>query len=311
MLHVKKVLVPRDFSRFSDYAFTRALDLVERTGAELHLLYADVLHTDISTVGGGGAEAAELLNKRLLDGTEQLIADNGITVVTSIVRDIASASAIVTYATENDIDMIVMGTHGRRGFRRLLIGSTAEEVARTAPCPVMTVRKPDSVTERAEGIDGILVPIDFSDHSKIALHHAKELAAMYHTRLDLLHVIEEQMHPAFYNTGVFSITDLIPDVDVKALAELKKFYNESGGPICGVQFHVCHGRASKEIVQFAEHNNTDLIVMSTHGLTGLEHVLLGSVTERVIRWSPVPVISVTTNGKILVTQQELIESESN
>jgi nucleotide-binding universal stress UspA family protein len=311
VLHLKKVLVPRDFSRFSDYAFERAMELVSRTGAELHIVYADVLHTDISTAGGGGAETAEVLNERLLEGTENLIAEHGIHVVTSIVRDLASASAIVTYAGDNDIDLIIMGTHGRRGFRRLLIGSTAEEVARTSPCPVMTIRKPADTEEKSHRTPAILVPVDFSKHSQKALHHAKELAAMYHTSLDLLHVVEEQMHPAFYNTGVFSITDLIPDVDVKALAELKKFYNESSGPVCGVQFHVSHGRAGKEIASFAERHDSEMIVMSTHGLTGIEHVLLGSVTEKVIRWSPAPVLSVTTKGKVLVTEQVLLEEESH
>ena len=179
MLHLKKILVPRDFSDFSDYAFDRAVELVSEYGAELHLLYADVLHTDISTVGGGGLETSELLNKRLLEGTQQLIAEKGITVKTNIARDLASASAIVTYAIDNDIDMIVMGTHGRRGFRRLLIGSTAEEVARTSPCPVMTIRMPSEDSEAGQRKPGHIKTITafagiqaITIFRLVLLHHA-------------------------------------------------------------------------------------------------------------------------------------------
>jgi nucleotide-binding universal stress UspA family protein len=217
-----------------------------------------------------------------------------------VVRDIAAAPAIVTYAQEQDIDLIVMGTHGRRGIRRLLLGSTAEEVVRTAPCPVLTTRPPETPAAALDGINAILVPVDFSRHARTALRHAKALAALYHTRLDLLHVIEEQMHPAFYNTGVWSIYDVVPNIEGKALEELETFYEETKGPRIDAAYHVRHGQAAHEIAVFAREQDSDLVVMATHGLRGLEHFLLGSVAEKVVRRSPVPVFTVKAFGKTLV-----------
>jgi len=309
MLQLQKILVPRDFSSSSVKAMEYALDIATRTGAEVHLLFADVLHGDISTIVSGRGTANEFLKKRLLEGTQETQNSTDIKFISAVVRDVAAGPAIVAYAEDNDIDLIVMGTHGRRGVRRLLLGSTAEEVVRTAPCPVFTIRQPESPVAGLEGVSSILVPIDFSKHAKTALHHAKELASLYHSRLDLIHVIEEKMHPTFYNTGVMSVYDLVPDIEEKTIEELKTFFRETEGPIGDVAFHVRHGHAAHEIAEYARDADTDMLVMSTHGMTGLEHALLGSVAEKVVRWSPVPVFTVKTFGKILASEQKRLATE--
>ena len=310
MLQLKKILVPRDFSPFSEQALQHALDLANRTGAEVHLLFVEIPHADALALTAEGVDGArKALKEQLMEGLEQNGA--GVQFQQAVVRDIAPAPAIVAYAEEHDIDLIVMGTHGRRGLRRLLLGSTAEEVVRTAPCPVFTVRQPETPVAALEGVNAILVPIDFSKHARTALHHAKELAALYHTRLDLLHVIEEQMHPAFYNTGVWSIYDVIPDIEEKAVEELKTFFRETEGPLGNVNFHIRYGHAPREIAAFARENDSDLVVMATHGLRGLEHVLMGSVAEKVVRWSPALVFTVKSFGKALVPEPIRVAVEAS
>ncbi len=312
MLQLKKILVPRDFSPCSEQALQHALDLAGRTGAEVHLLFAEVLYVDVQAPTAKGRDAAqEALRERLMVGIEQEGEASGVRFESAVVRDIAPAPAIVAYAEEHDIDLIVMGTHGRRGLRRLLLGSTAEEVVRTAPCPVFTVRRPETPVGGLEGVNAILVPIDFSRHARTALRHAKELAALYHTRLDLLHIIEEQLHPAFYNTGVWSIYDLLPNIEEKAVEELRTFYRETEGPLGGdVDFHVRYGHAAREIAVFARENDNDLVVMATHGLRGLDHFLLGSVAEKVVRQSPAPVFTVKVFGKALVPEPVRVAAEA-
>ena len=311
MLQLKKILVPRDFSPCSEQALQHALDLAGRTGAEVHLLFAEVLYADVQALTAKGRDAAqEALRERLMEGIEQEGEASGVRFETAVVRDIAPAPAIVAYAEEQDIDLILMGTHGRRGLRRLLLDSTAEEVVRTAPCPVFTVRRPETPVAGLEGVNAILVPIDFSRHAQTALRHAKELAALYHTRLDLLHVIEEQLHPAFYNTGVWSIYDLLPNIEEKAAEELRTFYRETEGPDVDMDVHVRYGHAAHEIAVFARKNDNDLVVMATHGLRGLDHFLLGSVAEKVVRRSPAPVFTVKAFGKALVPESVRVAAEA-
>ena len=296
MLDIRKILVPRDFSACSNRALREGIVLARRYGAALHVLHAEVLYGEpyapyVVEAPGTGLEAALVDDIGALD----------LAVVPAVVRDVAAPAGIVAYARQHNIDLIVMGTHGRRGLRRMLLGSTAEEVVRTAPCPVFTVSR-DADANPLQG--PFLVPVDFSEHSRLALRHARALAAEAGARLHLLHVVEDQLHPAFYDFAVHSIYDLDPDIDQKALAELETFFHETEGPAVEVAFDVRHGAAAREIAAFAEAVPATLVVLATHGLRGLDHVLMGSVAEKVVRTAPCPVFTVKSFGKALVGAPE-------
>ncbi len=317
MLQLKKILVPRDFSPCGEEALLYALDLARRVGAEVRLLFVEVL-LDVPDPTATHPSYRRILRERLLEDIEPELVEGTpdseeVQIKPALVSDVAPAPAIVSYAKRCDIDLIVMGTHGRRGVRRLLLGSTAEEVVRTAPCPVFTVRSRDpSAAVALKEIASILVPLDFSRHSQTALCHAKELAAVYDARLDLLHVVEDRLrlHPAFYNTDVMTIAGIDPDLLGKAAEELRQFYRETEGPDTDVDIHVWKGHAAHEIIRFATEHGSDLVVMSTHGLGGLEHFLLGSVAEKVVRRSPAPVFTVKAFGKALVPLLALAEAKT-
>ncbi|MDX1545737.1 MAG: universal stress protein [Rhodothermales bacterium] len=291
MLTIKRILVPRDFSACSEYALMQGLDLAQRHGAELHVLYAEVLYADAYAPTPRQASDAALRGRL----GESL--GDAVPVRRAVVRDVAAAPAIVSYAAEHEIDLIVMGTHGRRGVPRLLLGSTAEEVVRTAPCPVLTVRGKGG---EAMPFGSILVPVDFSEHARMALRHARVLAATLGARLDLLHVVEDQLHPAFYSFTVHSLYDLRPDIDERAQEELEAFFEATDGPDVDAAFHVRRGHAAREIVAFAGEAHDRLIVMATHGLRGLDHFLMGSVAERVVRRAPCPVLTLKSFGTSLL-----------
>jgi nucleotide-binding universal stress UspA family protein len=144
----RRILVPTDFSEPSDAALQYARMVAGKFGASLHLLH--VFESPLYLAGAVSAEVyvadaaaiqAELMEQAKNNLAERVTAGDRerYAVTTDIVTGL-SASSIVKYATEQHIDLIVMGTHGRRGMSHLLLGSVAEHVVRTAPCPVLTVR---------------------------------------------------------------------------------------------------------------------------------------------------------------------------
>jgi nucleotide-binding universal stress UspA family protein len=306
MLQIKKILLPTDFSRCANQALAQALYLAEQYKAELHMLHATVLLDDDPNHPDHHFPNKEEIHQRmqklakdrmLANLAAQRVGDLKIKQVQR--RGISVAPIILEYAREQDLDLIVMGTHGRRGLGHLFLGSVAEEVVRLAHCPVLTIR--ERKEERpVDQVKRILVPVDFSEHSRQALVYAKTLADFYGAHLQLVHVVEDAKYPAFYMAERFSYFDVAPAVATTAHKELIKFFQEAPGPEVIAEMHVLEGRAAPDLVKFAEQHASDLIVIATHGLTGLEHVVLGSVTEKVVRRAPCPVLTVKTFGKALI-----------
>lgn len=150
-------------------------------------------------------------------------------------------------------------------------------------------------------IKNVLVPIDFSEHSTQALAHARELSAAHNSEMHLLHIVEEAAFPSFYKMGEEALYGETTSLRDRALDALSQCI-ETDGPHVeeGVGFHVEEGHPGEEIVKYAQEHDTDLIVISTHGLTGLERVLMGSVAQKVVREAPCPVFVVKARGKSLL-----------
>ena len=297
MLSIRRILWPTDFSTGAARAFPHAAALASWHDAELHVL----------NVKEDGASADEDRSFPIPHDTLQdLLAPEGdppqhvdlgaLTIAQEQREDESPPNAIVSYADNRDIDVIVAGTHGRRGLQRLLIGSVAEEVLRTASCPVLTVRGDE---ERAAGgsVRNILVPVDFSEASMEALRHAKELALTYGAQITLLHAVEEVVYPSAYGIEPTNMPgpQVIDRVE-QNLAELAR--TELGYEHVVVEANV--GYAPSTILDYANGHDIDLVVIATHGRTGLERMLLGSVAERVVRRSPAPVFVVKSFGKSLL-----------
>ncbi|MFB6249674.1 MAG: universal stress protein, partial [Salinibacter sp.] len=273
MLAVDDILVARDFSSVSDRALRHGLGLAARTGATLHVLHAEVLHDagDQSAPGDGVDPLRDELARAGVASAEAL---DAVPVVEATRRDVAPAPAVLRYAGEENVDLLALGTHGRRGPSRVLLGSVAEEVVRRAEQPVLTVRGTDENGAPPLAPDRILVPVDFSDYSREALRVAAEWARLHDARIDTLHVVEEDLHPAFYVGGVRSVYDAEPDLDEKVKAKLSDFVSETIGAGDDVETHVRTGSAPSAIAAFVEANGTGLVTLSTHGRAGLERFLL-------------------------------------
>jgi nucleotide-binding universal stress UspA family protein len=220
-------------------------------------------------------------------------------------RDVSPGPALLRYAEEEDIDLIAMGTHGRRGASRVLLGSVAEEVVRRSDRPVLTVRGIGAEQMPPAGhIERILVPVDFSDYSREALRTAEAWAKLYGAQVHVLHVVEEDLHPAFYVGGVRSVYDVEPDLDDKVQQTLAEFVSSVVEDPGAVETHVRTGSAPSEIAEFVKAEGMDLVTLSTHGRTGLERFFLGSVAEKVVRHVSCPVLTTKAFGRSLVTPAE-------
>ena len=306
MLKIKKILYPTDFSNCSKQAFPHALFLAQKYSAELHILHVITIHTgDTYNPEYDFPHLEEYnihLEKHAMEESDKLVKEHksDVTRIIKIQKRGYSPSAIILqYANENDMDLIVMGTHGRRGLGYLFLGSVAEEVTRFAKRPVYTIRE-QKPTKSIDKIDRILVPVDFSKYSRQALQYANELCKEYHAELELIHVIEERIHPVLYATGKSSIFDIIPDIKEKSSNLIKEMFDGISEEKVKFKIKIIEGFPAREILEHAVKKKIDLIVMTTHGASGLDQFLLGSVAEKIVRRSICPVFTIKSFGRQLL-----------
>lgn len=301
---LQHLLVPTDFSTHADVALSHALSLASRFGATLHLLHV-VNDPGAGWYGLGNAEVqidrlrseAEAEARERLQGLARASEEAEVrtTVVQRVHLDVADA--IAEYVDGHGIDLVAMGTHGRQGLGRLVLGSVANALIRRASCPVMTVRDRDEDEDQAAApvaYETLLAPIDFSEHSRRALRAAKEIAHPYGAARHLLFVAEKRVLPTFSDTGLpgVGVVEMDPEIVENAADALNAFDDKIDGPAGRRVCHVVEGDVAGNIVDFADANNVDLIVMATRGLTGVDRFVLGSNTERVVRTAPCPVLTV-------------------
>ena len=287
----RNILAATDFSETAERAAALAGILALRFSADLHLLHVVVLD-EYSNLDEGGRDQLEQLQatseERRRELLEKSSGNHDVSVTPILVRGIDPDEVIVETASDLGCDLIVMGTHGRRGLSHLFLGSVAERVVRTSPAPVLTLRA-DAVVE-PDGITQILVPYDFSDSSADAARQAAVWADALNAEITLLHVVEPVVYPEVYSVDILP-DNLMMRLTTRSEEALEKAAAEHlDGRGCTTLVEV--GRAADTIVNLADPERFDLVVMATRGLSGLEHVLLGSVAESVLRRCRVPMLTV-------------------
>lgn len=304
---IEHLLVPTDFSASADAALDHAVSMADRFHATLHLLHV----VNDPSAGLYGLGNAEVQIDRLKGEAESMARDrllamardsSAVKVHTAVAErvNLDVADAVQEYVGEHAIDLVVMGTHGRQGLGRLVLGSVANTLIRRSTCPVMTVRDHDEASDASPEVNykNLLAPIDFSDHSRTALRLSKEVADRHGATQHLLFVAEKRVLPTFSDTGIpgVGVVEMDPDIVANAEAALKELDDAVGGPDVETGYHVEEGDVAQDIVDFAETNEVDLIVMATRGLTGIDRFVIGSNTERVVRAAPCPVLTVPTTS---------------
>ncbi len=299
-MDLSTILVPTDFSSTADNALTYGADLAERTGAALHVLHVineqDPEWYDLADP----LDMVDDLRRQLHNQAQHKLAalDAETKVETEVAVDISFnvANSIHDYIEDNDVDMLVIGAHGRTGVREMVLGSLAEKMLRHAACPVLTVGEhaPWEDTQQDLQVADILAPVDFSEGSKYALRIAKSFADLYKAHLDVLFVAEERVVPQFHDTGLptMGVVRMDPDIVARAEPAITQLAADVGGPDVPVTPRVREGGAAKAITDLATERDSDFIVMATRGLSGMQRIFMGSVTERVVRATPCPVLVV-------------------
>lgn len=295
MIVLKRILVPIDFSEHSDAALVYAVEMARVFDAELHLV--NVMPNPALAYPEGYAFVApdegleetvlrELRKKPAVPEAESLTVHHAVRVGTAFVE-------IIKYEEDHEIDLIILGTHGRTGVTHMVMGSVAEKVVRKAGCPVLTVRPIEGRDTHFGEIKRVLVPTDFSDHSKIALLYGCELSRQSGAELHLLHVLADPAleHPDF-GLSMIPVGQLQDELRERVEADLTALDIPDIGKEVTIQRALRTGVAFSEIINYAETENIDLVIVGTHGRNALAQLLIGSVAEKVVRKSPCPVLSV-------------------
>lgn len=300
-MNVRNILYPTDFSPSAELAFGHATDFARRLGARLHLLHVVALHGDVpydpmfySPAPDDAFARAEVKALGKLQELAASPAAAGVEMLPVVLRSPFPGTAIVEYAQRNAVDLVVMGTHGRRGPSRLLLGSRAEEVLRHAPCPVLTLRDGEDgrVAKRAVPPRGILVPFDFAPPSRKALAEAAALARHCGARLRLLHVMDEL--PLVDVAGGMAVVEASAERQqrLERLRLRLKDVVAYLAPDVGTTIDLRVGKPATEILRASEEAGVDLVVMATRAETGIKRVLFGSIAEEVMRLASAPLLIV-------------------
>ncbi|HUP20982.1 MAG TPA: universal stress protein [Gemmatimonadota bacterium] len=300
---IREVLWPTDLSECAEAALAHAVAWTRRHGARLHALHVAVFDArnpsdpahhlkDPDTMW---ADMQGFVDREVREALARAGALD-LDVRSTSVRGDGAAEAILEHAAE--ADLVVMGTHGRRGFRSLLIGSVTEQVIRESERPVLVVRQRQPA-EPAVPPSRILVPIDFSGAAAPAVRIAREIAERSRGSLLVLHVIEDVIVPDFYFPAAPMWLDY-PELRETAEARLRDTFTSAGGPTVPVEYRVMPGRAVLDIPRFAGEWGADLIVLPTHGLGGVERLLLGSTADKVLRRASCPVLVLP--GRVLARE---------
>ena len=299
---VRHVLLPTDFSDTADRALAKAIDVAEHFGATLHLFHV-IDHLDPSWYGITNVQAETIRLRDQIRNEAQSLLDEmaagepsaSVSTEVALEFNFNVASTVQTYAEANDVDLIVMGTHGRGSLGRFMLGSVADKLIRHASAPVMTVNPKTSEAPASDDptTTGVLAPVDFSRSSRASLRAAKTFADTYAVPLHVLFVAEKRTVPTFRDTGIpgIGVVGMDEDIVENARPALHQLVAEVGGPAVEPTVHVRDGEAAPEIVGTAEAASLNLIVMATRGLSGLERWMLGSTTDQVVRTSQCPVLT--------------------
>ncbi len=287
------LLIPTDGSDPAEDAARRGFDLATQCDADVHIL--SVADSSIAAGAGYSGDSPSIRNRlRELSSSRAAslrdsAAEQGID-ATASVREGIPAKEIVTYAAEHDIDAIVVGTSGRGNIGRAVVGSVADKVVRTASVPVVTI---NSKATTVGPVDSVLIPTDGSEAAAEAARAGFDFAAEVAATVHLLSVIDIDR-----STWLSALTDRgdASEEPIRAtLADtLDALAADARGRGLDVETTVTEGTPADGITDYVESEAVDLIAMGTTGRGGFDRLLLGSVTDEIVRTAPVPVLTVRT-----------------
>jgi len=299
-VNLSRILCPTDFSDASEHAIDLALLIAGAYHARIaamHAVQTAVVPLELAASSGGFLGDAEIDTLR-----EQTLARFSAASRAGIDLDVfvdrgSPADRILDRAAALPADLIVIGTHGSRGFERLVLGSVTERVLRRASCPVLTVPPRAHATSRLP-FRRLLCAIDFSEPSVAALQFAASLAVESGAALTLLHVVEWPWHeppaPDFAALPApqgAALAEYRRYRETMASAELEALLPVAVGAAGPRTTLLRHGKPYAQILEVAAEEGSDLIVVGVHGRNRIDMSLFGSTANQIVRGATCPVLT--------------------
>lgn len=299
---VRNILCPTDCSDSSRAALRRGVSLARWFGAQVTALYvAPPLPQPASGITWARyvnttTEEVEAWRRKQAEALESFVApflDRDVAIATRIVAGPAESPwhQIRDVARDLPADLIVMGTHGRTGLDRFLMGSVAEKVLRVAPCPVLVVGGADGHDPAAPLFQRIVCATDLGEGSRATVDTALSLAQENLARLVLLHVVEDVRDPA--SLDVYRPVPEAATFRASLVERAQEKLGQLGGTapsFCDTTSRVETGKAWEEVVRVAGEEKADLIVVGAHTRGAIGRLFLGSTAEQIVRRAPCPVL---------------------
>lgn len=273
---IKNILVPTDFSKCSVYAVKVAAQLAKKLDATVHLLHVietPVVAYDAGMVNFESLPQAMFMKELADDNLKNLLSEpflKGIKIESKIEYD-AIYKRINQYVEDQKVDLIVMGSHGAKGFNEIVLGSNAERVVRYSSCPVLTVKQEYANFD----VKNILIASNFYSEADTMFKAFKQFTALFNADLHFVRV----------NTPInFETT---PESHEKMDKFARRHHIEE------YSFGIYNDQTEEDgILNYADEINADLLVMGTHGRTGLAHLIKGSIAEDLLNHSKRAVLSI-------------------
>ncbi|MNR99288.1 universal stress protein UspE [compost metagenome] len=271
---MKRILVPTDFSSHAENALKAASKIAKKNNSEIFLLHMLELPHQMSDAISGGSSIPEVMlyikkAQEKLEAIKKSPYLEGIQ-ITEAVHFERAFDGIIAFCKKNEIDLIVMGSHGSSGLEELLVGSNAEKVVRLSEVPVLVIKKED----KEFSADNIIFASDFSKEAKKPFRKIVEFANIFDSNIKLVMICT----PNSFKTTIAAekiMNDFVSNFDIKKYST--HTYNDAN--------------IEKGVINFANSNNADLIGICTHNRTALSHFFNGSVSEDLVNHSTKPVLA--------------------
>ncbi len=331
----KQILVPLDGSALAEMSIPHAISLAYATSSTITLLRSvPPLYMTLPMAGGfpassevweAAAEEPEHAREYLAGLAARIRSEVDDLVIETEVVDGDPASAIVHYAEQHPgIKLIAMATHGRSGVSRWIFGSVAEKILQSSPVPLLIVRPPSGeeanlkLSLLSPRYDKILVPLDGSEFAEHALEQAEVIACSSGATLVLL-TVEHTLHESILAETRSGVERVAASWEKKQAEEyLREVARQSMEGQHGTTLHaietqqahlkvqtqISFGDPAEEILKAGAQDRVDMIVMTTHGRSGLKRLWLGSVAVKVVRGTTLPVLLVRAKERVKAVEAE-------
>lgn len=293
---IKRILCPTDFSDFSHRALDHAIALARWYEARVEVLHVFSVEPAFAySEYPGPMKLASVSAGRLFAELARFVAPHrsADVAIETALQEGNIVDQILQQARALPADLIVIGSHGRGGFERLLLGSVTEKILRKAACPVLTVPRqaPGAPREGPVVFKKIMCPVDFSPSSMGAITYALSLAEEADAELFVLHAIEGLHTEKLTAYPDFNVARFVGHLESEALARLRQAIPDEARTWCTPRELVVSGKAHEEILRVMRERDIHLIVMGVHGRNAVDLMFFGSTTHQVVRQATCPVVT--------------------